>query len=153
MNWTLEEVKLFGRASHGEQKRKYTGLPYWTHTEAVADLVATRTTDREVIASAYLHDVLEDTSKPYGAIAHRFGARVAFLVAELTDVYTSESYPEWNRAKRKSMEADRLGLISPDAKLVKRCDLEDNTKDILKNDANFAKTYLAEKLDILKKIS
>ena len=35
------------------------------------------------------------------------------LVRELTDVYTTENFPDFNRMARKEMESMRMGNISP----------------------------------------
>lgn len=143
----------FAEFKHAEQKRKYTGLPYFTHLHNVAVLVGKRTNKPELVAAAYLHDTLEDTDTTYHELVIVFGEEIANLVLELTDVFTSEAYPDWNRAIRKAKECARLATVSDDAKLIKRCDIEDNTADIEVNDPGFAKTYLPEKEAILRVIS
>ena len=140
----------FAIRAHGDQKRKYTGDPYVTHCIAVADLVAKRTDDEEIVAAALLHDTLEDTAATYDDLKSEFGSRVASIVLELTDEYTKERYPDLNRKKRKSLEAERLGGVSDDAKLVKVCDLTDNTSSIVEHDPKFASVYLVEKAAVLR---
>lgn len=149
-----EEARQF--ASEGfrsiDHKRKYTGLPYEVHTDEVANIVASVTLDEDMICAAYLHDTVEDVNVyPYNleGIEERFGERVSRYVLELTDRYTKEDYPNFNRKVRKGLEAARLGKISKGAKTVKLADLISNTKDIVKNDPEFAKTYLKEKEIIL----
>jgi hypothetical protein len=44
----------------------------------------------------------------------------------------------------------RLGKISASAKLIKLCDLIDNTRSITEHDPDFAVTYLREKADVLE---
>lgn len=117
------------------QTRKYTGEPYHVHPISVAELVQSRTDDQEIVAAAYLHDVLEDvapTMPQYGADAIRaaFGERVLSIVVELTNEYTKENYPEMNRKARKQAEAERLAKASEGAKIIKRADLFDNSKSI-----------------------
>ena len=145
-----EKAKQFAIEAHGSigQVRKYTGEPYHVHVLTVAELVATKTQDEEILAAACLHDVLEDVapSKPeYGqeAIRREFGERVLSLVLELTDIYTKENYPELNRKKRKQLEAERLAQSSEDAKLIKRADLFDNNKSLM--GTSFEKVWLQEK--------
>ena len=150
MNKLIEKAIVFAKEAHGNQKRKYSGEPYFVHPEAVAKIVAEKGGDYEMIAAAYLHDTIEDCDITYERILVEFGKRVADLVLELTDVYTSESYPTKNRAERKRLEAERLWKISDDAKMIKRADIKHNTSDIVANDADFAKVYLAEKEYILK---
>jgi len=136
------------------QKRKYTGAPYWVHTDEVAAIVADVTDDPEVIAAAHLHDVLEDVwpvNNHYspGLIADLFGERVWHLVYDLTDEYTKDAYPELNRQARKQKERERLGLCTPESQTIKLADLLSNSIDIVVNDANFAKTYMREKALLL----
>ena len=54
-------AKVYAREAHQriDQRRKYSNLPYHVHLEAVAKLVATVTDDEEMIAAAWLHDVVE----------------------------------------------------------------------------------------------
>lgn len=35
-----ERVLEFAKKAHGDQKRKYTGEPYWTHVKEVGDIVS-----------------------------------------------------------------------------------------------------------------
>ena len=133
----IDKAKQFCADAHQStgQLRKYTGEPYEVHPFAVAELVMSRTDDQEVIAAAYLHDVLEDVAPcmpQYGeeVILKLFGERVLSIVVELTNEFTKEKYPEMNRKARKAAEAERLSKASEGAKLVKRADLHDNSKSI-----------------------
>ena len=113
-----------------------------------------------MVYAALLHDVLEDTPTTESDLISLLIKTkelnlgevkdVVNLVKELTDVYTTESYPNTNRRGRKELEALRLGKISPRAQTIKYADLLDNSEDILRNDPKFAEVYLKEKRDILK---
>jgi len=132
--------------AHEGQVRKYSGEPYWTHPAAVAALVSTVTADAEIIAAAYLHDVVEDTSVSLEEIREAFGDRVASLVENLTDV----SKPEHgNRAARKFIDRMHTKNAHPDAKTIKLADLIDNAKSIQLHDEAFAAVYMAEKRALL----
>lgn len=153
----IEQAQEFAHEAHDriKQVRKYSGEPYWVHTDAVAATVraVVGSTDDMVIA-AHLHDILEDVTPKYpayseGQIEVLFGKPVLLMVKELTDVFTKEAYPDWNRAKRHSMENERIGTIQPQSKTIKLADLIDNTKSIVANDADFARVYLREKLNLL----
>lgn len=133
----------FAQSAHAGQVRKYTGLPYFTHTYDVAKLVSTVTSDPEMIAAALLHDTLENTDTAAMEILTEFGERVHSLVLDLTDVYTDASYG--NRARRKAQEAERLAQVAADAQTIKLADLIDNSRSIVALDVNFARTYLREK--------
>jgi (p)ppGpp synthase/HD superfamily hydrolase len=138
--------------AHEGQTRKYDNSPYFVHCESVANRVRELTDDEEMIAAAYLHDVVEDTVFTNREIFELFGARVAELVYDLTDQFTTEDYPKLNRKKRKQFEAQRLGKMHKDAQLIKLCDLADNTSSIIKDDPGFASLYLREKAYILEQM-
>jgi len=124
-----------------DHRRKYSKQPYDVHLKAVADLVAGVTDDPEMIAAAWLHDVVEDTPVTLDDVAREFGGAAARLVDELTDV----SRPgDGNRAARKAIDRAHLAAASPRAKTVKLADLTDNARDICRHDAGFGRVYLAE---------
>ena len=127
-------------------RRKYTDEPYHVHPERVAKLVAMVTSDAEVIAAAWLHDVLEDVSPKNpnfneDAIRQLLGDRVLQLVLEVTDVSKPEN---GNRAKRKAIDREHLAKASEDGKTIKLADLIDNIIDISEHDPNFAKVFRKE---------
>lgn len=146
----LNRARYFAQFAHEGQTRRYTGEPYFVHPAAVAAAVSLLTDDVDVIIAAYLHDTVEDTFVTNADIHRHFGRRVASIVRELTDVFTTAAYPKTNRAARKKLEADRLARVSDDAKLVKRADIADNTESIVEHDADFAFVYLAEKAYLLR---
>lgn len=157
----IEKAQEFAHEAHDriKQVRKYSGEPYWVHTDAVAAIVAAVTGSTEdMVVAAHLHDLLEDVTPKNpdyseARIAELFGKPVLLMVKELTDVFTKEAYPQWNRAKRHTMENERLGTISTQSKTIKLADLIHNTSSIVANDAGFAKVYLKEKLALLGMLS
>lgn len=149
----LAKADRFAAMAHTGQVRKYTGDPYIVHPRAVAAKVAERGGTVDMIAAALLHDVLEDTPIDYDTLKEGFGQEVAYLVWELTDEYTTEAFPQLNRAVRKAMEATRLSKVSDAAKEIKLCDLMDNTSTIVEHDPHgFAPVYLREKAALLEKM-
>ena len=156
----IEKAQVFAHEAHDsiKQVRKYTGAPYWVHTDAVAEIVAFVGGDENQVCAAHLHDVLEDV-KPinpeYNAqrILNEFGDDVMDIVIDLTDVYTKVAYPKLNRKQRHELENKRLAIIPPRSQTVKLADLINNTASIVVNDPDFAKVYLPEKLAILPLLS
>jgi (p)ppGpp synthase/HD superfamily hydrolase len=153
----LEFVKLM----HGEQVRKYTNEPYWTHPLSVAKLVHQYASEYLAVEVALCHDLLEDTPCADFALFTKLGEleysifeayTITKAVLELTDVYTSERFICMNRKTRKANEAIRLGGVSHIAHNVKFADLIDNTSSIVKHDKGFAKVYLQEKEEILRQM-
>lgn len=149
-NPIITKAEQFAYQKHLGQRRKYTDEPYISHCRTVAQLVAGETPDPEVVAAAFLHDTLEDTNTSVEELREVFGPKIATLVLEVTDMYTPELYPSKNRAARKKLECERIKHISPEAKLIKLCDLMDNTSSIVRHDPNFAVVYLREKADMLE---
>jgi (p)ppGpp synthase/HD superfamily hydrolase len=147
-NILINRARDFARLKHADQKRDYTGAPYWLHTAQVARLVSMATGDPIVIAAAHLHDILEDTDVTYGQLINQFGTGVAELVRQVTNPST-----DIDRAKRWALNSAHLAKASPAAMTIKLADIIDNTSTIEFYDPDFAKVYLAEKrplLDILK---
>lgn len=143
---------LFARAAHAAvgQKRKYTGEDYIQHPIEVANMIWRRGCNAEMIAAAYLHDVVEDTQVSLSLIRGEFGKCIATLVEGLTDVSKPE---DGNRAVRKGIDRQHTAKQSPACKTIKLADLISNSKSILQHDREFAKVYLKEKkllLEVLK---
>jgi len=152
----ISSAITFFRQAHDSinHKRKYTGDPYWVHTEEVANIVASVTDDEDMFIAALGHDVLEDVysiNRVYSPslIDERFGARVLWFINHLTDVYTHTKYPNFNRETRKGFEAARYGRMQSDVKTIKLADLISNTSNIVEHDPGFAKIYLQEKKRML----
>lgn len=162
----IELAREFAHDAHDSirQIRKYSDAPYWVHTDAVADLVAKHQGTSAQVTAAHLHDVLEDVALfPDGrmdfdhkfgfeAIRRNFGTTVARYVSHLTDVFTSRSYPKWNRAARKALECNRFAFVPNEVKTIKLADIIDNTSDILRHDRNFAKVFIHEKNLLLPRL-
>jgi hypothetical protein len=145
----IERAKSFATSYHQRinHRRKYTGQPYEMHLKSVAQLVAEVTDRQELVAAAWLHDVVEDTPATHYEIEQAFGKQVAQLVREVTDV----SRPgDGNRAQRKAIDRDHLSQASNDGQTVKLADIIDNTRDICKHDPDFARVYLNEAQALLQ---
>ena len=82
----IQKAALFAAKAHEGMIRKGSRIPYIYHPMEVALIVAQMTDDPEVIAAAYLHDVLEDTSVTPEELEQNFGSRVlSFVMAESED--------------------------------------------------------------------
>lgn len=137
------------------QRRKYTGEPYHVHVYEVARIVSWFTSDPNVVAAAFGHDILEDVKNDkYNALTlfRTVGVDIFNLILQLTNFYTKQNFPGLNREKRKVLEIERLSKISEPAKLIKLADILSNTKSISFYDPDFARIYLKEKLTLLPKL-
>jgi (p)ppGpp synthase/HD superfamily hydrolase len=116
-------------------------------------MVARRIDDEDVIVAAILHDVLEDTECTDKELYLGFGQAVTSLVCQVTDKYTPEDYPTWNRERRKRAEAQRYENISDKAKLIKHMDIAHNISSIAEHNPKFAVTYLRDMADQLEALT
>jgi len=144
-----ERAKEFAAKAHAaiDQRRKYSGEPYIAHPAAVVDLVRSVPHTEAMICAAWLHDTVEDTPTTLADVEREFGAEVAALVEQLTDVSRTE---DGNRKIRKAIDREHTAKASPEAKTIKLADLIDNTRSIVERDPAFAKVYLAEKTLLLE---
>lgn len=139
-----EQARRYATQAHADagQRRKYTDEPYIVHPAAVAELVRSVSDDEAMIAAAWLHDTVEDTSSTLQDIEEHFGARVAHLVDMLTDSAQPQAK---NRTARKLAHFRHTAEASPEAQTIKLADIIDNTRAIVQFDPNFARVYLVEK--------
>jgi (p)ppGpp synthase/HD superfamily hydrolase len=137
----IEQARTFAIAAHGDQKRRYTGEPYVTHTQEVAAIVEAAGGDEAMVAAAHLHDVIEDTPATCAEVNAGFGADVADLVMAMTDQVPLSF---GNRKVRKRAESERLGGCDGRVQTIKLADIISNTASITQHDPGFARIYLAE---------
>ena len=81
----LYEIIYFIIEAHEGQYRK-SGEPYCVHPILVASITAHFSKDEAVIATALLHDVVEDTEYPLDYIAEKWGTDIAHMVDGLTKI-------------------------------------------------------------------
>ena len=79
----IEKAYKLAVKAHGDQRRK-SGEPYIIHPLWVAIILADLEMDKETIAAAMLHDVVEDTKFTEEDIRREFGDEVALLVDGVT---------------------------------------------------------------------
>lgn len=79
----INRAKRFATKKHKDQLRD-GGQPYIVHPAQVARILSLVTDDPELIASGWLHDIIEDTNTTYEDVYQRFGAKIANLVNEVT---------------------------------------------------------------------
>ena len=79
----LNRAYVFSMKAHGGQTRK-SGDPYFVHPLGVAAILTDLKADPATVATALLHDVVEDTDVSVEDIAKRFGDEIAGLVDGVT---------------------------------------------------------------------
>src|SRR3974390_2870952 len=103
----LNRAYVYAMKAHGLQQRA-SGDPYFSHPLAVASILTGLKLDDETIATALLHDTIEDTKATKEEIEVLFGANIAALVDGLTKI------ERLNLASKKTAQAEnfRKRLIS-----------------------------------------
>ncbi len=81
----LHRAYVYAMKAHGDQKRA-SGDPYFSHPLEVAGILTDLHLDDATIATALLHDVVEDTDTTLAEIERLFGAEIAGLVEGLTKI-------------------------------------------------------------------
>jgi GTP diphosphokinase / guanosine-3',5'-bis(diphosphate) 3'-diphosphatase len=89
----LNRAYVYAVRMHGAQKRA-SGDPYFAHPIEVAGILTDYRLDSATIATALLHDVVEDTLATPEQVAERFGAEVAELVEGVTKLSKLELQSE-----------------------------------------------------------
>ncbi len=93
----LNRAYVFSMQAHGSQKRA-SGDPYFSHPIEVAGILTDLRLDDETIATAILHDTIEDTLTTPEEITRLFGDSVARLVDGVTKLSRIEAQTESERA-------------------------------------------------------
>jgi (p)ppGpp synthase/HD superfamily hydrolase len=115
----------FASEAHAGQFRKGTATPFILHPVAVVQVLAASGASEDVICAGYLHDVVEDSPVTLETIEAAFGARVAELVAAVTE---RKALP-WLKRKREVIA--RLETADDDVLLLKGADLLVNVTDVV----------------------
>jgi RelA/SpoT family (p)ppGpp synthetase len=79
----LNRAYVYATQKHGDQKRA-SGDPYYSHPVEVAGILTDLHLDTASIATALLHDTIEDTDATFGEIEKIFGKEIADMVNGVT---------------------------------------------------------------------
>lgn len=129
----LDRAVVFAVRAHAGTERRGKGFPYIVHPLEAVGIVATMTSDQELLSAAVLHDTVEDTDITLEQIRAEFGNRIASLVATETDMPVGEMNLEKNWRIRKQAAIDRLASASRDAKIVALGDKLSNMRAIARD--------------------
>ena len=143
----VKKAYELAKESHKEQK-SIDGKPYFEHPKRVYLKLKKVNQDSILLASALLHDIIEDTEYSLKDIKKEFGEEIAFIVDSLTKIpgYSKNFNKTLNKVK-KGIKKDRRVL------LIKLMDMHENIR-VLKfvkkeeRDKVTAKTF--RMLDVLQ---
>jgi len=131
----LHRAASFADICHATQLRKFSKKPYIIHPMRVASRVALLpemslwpgfSRDPEVLATCWLHDVMEDCNIPYDMIDESFGPVVSTGVDWLTNRFDKAKCPDLSREERKTLEVKRIKNAPSWVKVIKLVDRIDN---------------------------
>lgn len=143
---TSEEALEYAKEKHNGQYR-CDGTDYIVHPMRVANYVSELKESKNIetlLASAYLHDTLEDTDATYYDLVGKFGSQVASIVLELTN----DEDLKKELGKTKYLEI-KMKNMSSWALVIKLCDRLDNVSDLKDRDDYFRNKYAKETIEIL----
>ena len=150
----LDKAIVFAVQAHHNTERRGKGFPYIVHPMEAVEIVATITSDQELLAAAALHDTVEDTDVTVEQIRADFGDRIAELVHAESDQINGQLFNGANETEtwhaRKQAAIDRLAAASHDAKIVAMGDKLSNMRAIwrdyqLKGDALWSIFHVKDK--------
>src|SRR5688572_29746607 len=120
-----QQAASLAARQHQGQMRKDGRTPYFAHPVRVALTVCHvfEEQDATALATALLHDLIEDTTTDFDELAEQFGKEVADAVAALTK---DARLPEF---EREAAYDRQLAAASWQARLVKLADVYDNYCD------------------------
>lgn len=123
----LVDAVAFAAEKHRLQRRKDAdSSPYINHPIALAHVLCVEAgvSDPRTLASAILHDTIEDTKTTHQELVARFGKPVADAVREVTD---DKDLP---KAERKRLQIEHALHLSKRARLIKLADKICNLRDV-----------------------
>ena len=90
-----KKAKQFAYEAHKGMKRKGKDTPFTYHLELVNKILKTLTTDDEILAAGWLHDVIEDTPITLDELKKEFNSKICYYV----DLETEDKSLPWKDRK------------------------------------------------------
>lgn len=135
---TIESAAHFAKVAHGEQK--YGNFPYVYHLQKVFEtLQRFGCQDENILAAAWLHDVVEDTNVTREQVALFFGKTIEDLVWRVTNAKGVGK----NRAERHAVTYKKI-VESNDALMLKLADRIANTEESIARNPKLLQMYKKE---------
>jgi (p)ppGpp synthase/HD superfamily hydrolase len=150
MNPLMQDEKVLKAAglavvAHHGQKRRHSEIPFVIHPIRVAHEIAKQdNVTPDVVAAAFLHDVVEDTTFTVEQIEAVFGPEIAMLVESLTNISHRDEHKEKSRADRKKLDREYLRHAPRWAKVIKLLDRLDNLREMTGDTEQFIHIYVEE---------
>lgn len=123
----INKAIQFATTAHSNQTRKGTNIPYILHCLEAGTIAASLTNkdgqvNEDVVASAILHDTMEDAHMTYKTLSEVFNKNVARLVLSQTEDKTKS----WKERKTETIDF----LIENESKEVEIATLSDKLSNL-----------------------
>lgn len=145
-------ARQFAVVKHRDQMRANRIDPYYKHLDQCADIARELGMNNNCIAAMYLHDTLEDTDTTKEELIKFFSKDIMYLVSDLTDYYTVEEYPGFNRQHRKKLEWIRYTRCDADVQTMKLIDMYSNSLEMQDLVLDFALLCLQERKTMVQRL-
>jgi len=149
----ISKARAYATLKHFEANHKYDGQPYDVHLMAVYEfackyihLLPDNKTVSDILAAAWVHDVIEDTRQTYNDVKNVLGERVADLAYALTN---EKGKNRKERANDKYYEGIRN---TPFATYLKICDRMANVTYSKQHKSNMLNGYRKEHDEFKKQL-
>ena len=129
----VDKAIKFAVDAHANTERRGKGFPYVIHVLEAMEIVASITNDPELLAAAALHDTVEDTDVTLEQLRSEFGARVAAIVCNESDVMEAGVSEADSWRSRKQAAIDRLARAPRESKIVALGDKLSNMRAIARD--------------------
>lgn len=129
----VDKAIIYAVNAHKGVPRRGRDFPYIVHPLEALTIVATMTSEPELLAAAVLHDVVEDTDFTVEDIRAEFGDRVAELVDAETEKHDQSRSREESWLDRKKAALEDLRRAGRDVKIVALGDKLSNMRAIARD--------------------
>jgi (p)ppGpp synthase/HD superfamily hydrolase len=145
----IEDID-FVREKHGNQIRKFSYAPYYTHPISVACLVMKYKASHKIdhlVRAALGHDLFEDTDTTEQEIEERWGWQVLSLIQELTS-----NDEEVKAIGKTAYLSNKMVTMSSWGLVIKLCDRLHNVMDFIFATPKFVSKYRTETITIIEEL-
>lgn len=129
----LDKAIKFAVDAHRGTERRGKGFPYVVHTMEAMEIVASMTSDQQLLAAAALHDTIEDTDVTIEDLRKEFGDKVAAIVEAESDKFIEGVSETDSWIGRKKAAIDRIAAAPIEAKMVALGDKLSNMRAIARD--------------------
>ena len=137
----VDKAIIYAVNAHKGVPRRGRDFPYIVHPLEALTIVATMTSEPELLAAAVLHDVVEDTEFTVENIRAEFGDRVAELVDAETEKHDHSRSKEDSWLDRKKAALEDLKRAGRDVKIVALGDKLSNMRAIARDFARYGDDF------------